>query len=202
MILIAPPRRSTVTERRSSGRRRADASTSTPSGSALAAASSWRVRKGSGAHSADKSLAIRRNRRVAWRGVKPPKGQSCDEYPFASTYQGAAFVGHGHFKPKALSSPQNSGVGTILGIFFLHERIADGVPVIALRRTSRPAALRSPHRTGRTLASALRCQGTAAPPGRRRRPARHTDGASASPPRSPRRADQSARTGPGPASRS
>ncbi len=66
----------------------------------------------------------------------------------------------------------------------------------------RPAAPRSPLRTGRTLAGAPRCRGSAAPPGRRRRPARHRHGASASPPRSPRRADQSARTGPAPASRS
>lgn len=72
--------------------------------------------------------AIRRNRRAACRGAKSPKGKSCDEYPFASTYQGAAFVGHGHYRIKIISDAQNKKVGTILSIFFLHERIADGDP--------------------------------------------------------------------------
>lgn len=71
----------------------------------------------------DRSL-IRRNRRVACKGVHPKKGQSCDEYPFASTYEGAALVAPDDFAHKAVNTAQNSKVGTYLSIFLLHLRIA------------------------------------------------------------------------------
>jgi hypothetical protein len=68
---------------------------------------------------------VRRNRRVACKGLTVRNGQSCDEYPFASTYQGAALAGPGNFRREAVNARQNSKVGTYLGIFFLRFRIAD-----------------------------------------------------------------------------
>jgi deoxyribonuclease NucA/NucB len=71
---------------------------------------------------------IRRNRRVACKGVHPHKGQSCDEYPFASTNQGAALVPHGYYKSKAVNDAQNKRVGSLLSSFFLKQRIIDRDP--------------------------------------------------------------------------
>ncbi len=72
--------------------------------------------------------AIRRNRRAACTTVKVQKGQSCDEYPFASTYQGAALAGPDHYKSRGVPADQNSKVGSYLGRFYLRYRIADGDP--------------------------------------------------------------------------
>jgi hypothetical protein len=66
---------------------------------------------------------IRKNRRVACKGVHPRKGQSCDEYPFASTNQGAALVHKGYYKSEPVNAKQNSKVGTLLGTFYLQNRI-------------------------------------------------------------------------------
>ncbi len=71
----------------------------------------------------DRSLT-RRNRRVACKGLRVHKGQSCDEYPFASTYQGAALVPRKDYDRDAVNAAQNSKVGTYLSTFLLHLRIA------------------------------------------------------------------------------
>lgn len=67
---------------------------------------------------------IRRNRTVACKNVHPGPGQSCDEYPFASTNQGAALVPPGDFRAEAVNAKQNSQVGTNLSRFELFNRIA------------------------------------------------------------------------------
>jgi Deoxyribonuclease NucA/NucB len=67
---------------------------------------------------------ISRNRRVACKSVR--SGKSCDEYPFASTNQGASLVPPNDSDSTALNAAQNSKVGTYLGYFLLHERIASG----------------------------------------------------------------------------
>ena len=69
--------------------------------------------------------AIAKNRKVACKGLTVPKGDSCDEYPFASTYQGAALSGKGNYERKAVNAKQNSQVGSYLSSFFLKFRIAD-----------------------------------------------------------------------------
>jgi deoxyribonuclease NucA/NucB len=71
---------------------------------------------------------IRKNRRASCGKVHPTKSQSCDEYPFASTHQGAAFAAPGDWRAKAINAKQNSKVGTMLGRFFLANRILDGDP--------------------------------------------------------------------------
>jgi len=71
---------------------------------------------------------MKANRRVACRNVHPGPGQSCDEYPFASSHQGAALVPRGYWRARALNARQNSKVGTLLGRLFLTSRIIDGDP--------------------------------------------------------------------------
>jgi hypothetical protein len=71
---------------------------------------------------------IRRNRRAACKGLKPKKGDSCDEYPFASTDQGAALVPLGYWKHAEVNAKQNSKVGSLLGAFYLKQRIIDRDP--------------------------------------------------------------------------
>lgn len=53
-------------------------------------------------------------------------GNSCDEFPYASTYQGAA-VGDNNFSARAISSKQNSSAGGALSYFYATERICDHV---------------------------------------------------------------------------
>lgn len=50
----------------------------------------------------------------------------CDEFPYASTYQGAA-VGDNNFSARAIPASQNSSAGGKLGFFLATERICDHV---------------------------------------------------------------------------
>jgi Deoxyribonuclease NucA/NucB len=69
---------------------------------------------------------IAKNRRVACKNVHLASGQSCDEYPFASTNQGASQVPTNDWDSAALSAAQNSKVGSYLSSFLLRQRIASG----------------------------------------------------------------------------
>jgi hypothetical protein len=55
-----------------------------------------------------------------------PTGMSCDEYPFASTKQGASFAADGAWAWKWIPWRQNSLVGTRLGQFVSSHRVFDG----------------------------------------------------------------------------
>ena len=86
------------------------------------------------------------NRATACPSSLPrPPGDSCDEYPFASTYQGAALSGGGPrtfpycavvlvtqstgangYSVCMLPADQNSGAGSILGAMYLNNRVLDG----------------------------------------------------------------------------
>ena len=64
-----------------------------------------------------------------------PLGQppdSCDEYPFASTHQGAAFVGPGRFSVAHVALDQNTRAGSLLGGFYSSNGIIDGDPFYAV----------------------------------------------------------------------
>ncbi|WP_143234735.1 NucA/NucB deoxyribonuclease domain-containing protein [Paractinoplanes atraurantiacus] len=68
--------------------------------------------------------------RAEWPGY-PDRNQDCDEYPFSSTYQGAARheyenVPYGMFSARALDADDNEEAGTRLGIFMGYDRIIDG----------------------------------------------------------------------------
>lgn len=54
-----------------------------------------------------------------------PKGKDCDEYPFKTTYQGAANAGK-HFSVKYITSGDNREAGRRLGSWFTADRILDG----------------------------------------------------------------------------
>jgi len=79
---------------------------------------------------------INANRNASCAGfVSNGPGDSCDEYPFASTYQGAAFAGPGRYSTAHVPSGQNSQAGSDLNGFFLTQRIIDGDPFYALITT-------------------------------------------------------------------
>jgi len=64
------------------------------------------------------------NHAAACAGFQPVNpGDTCDEYPFESTYQGAAFVGRDRVYVASVPGPQNSLAGTRLGQFFLYQRV-------------------------------------------------------------------------------
>ena len=68
--------------------------------------------------------------RVTWPNY-PDQGQDCDEYPFSSTYEGAARhdyedVPYGMFSARALGRADNQEAGSRLGVFLGYDRIIDG----------------------------------------------------------------------------
>jgi hypothetical protein len=66
---------------------------------------------------------VRENRDAACpRSLPRPLLDSCDEYPFASTWQGAQ-TGGGSYSQRMIDERQNSGGGRALGLFCLYNRI-------------------------------------------------------------------------------
>ncbi|MDI1455685.1 NucA/NucB deoxyribonuclease domain-containing protein [Streptomyces sp. NPDC003388] len=53
-----------------------------------------------------------------------PAGKQCDEYPFASTWQGAS-TGGGHFSWRMINVTQNEEGGKALGRFYLYNRVLE-----------------------------------------------------------------------------
>ncbi|GLY77354.1 NucA/NucB deoxyribonuclease domain-containing protein [Actinoallomurus iriomotensis] len=56
-----------------------------------------------------------------------PKKTDCDEYPFASTYQGAARA-HGNFSVMIVPDGDNRSSGSRLGNWYATDRVLDGDP--------------------------------------------------------------------------
>ena len=70
---------------------------------------------------------VQRNRnRACPANVPRPPGKSCDEFPFASTYQGADMEGAGDFSARMVDAQDNSRAGTKLGQAYRENRILDG----------------------------------------------------------------------------
>ncbi|WP_157467644.1 NucA/NucB deoxyribonuclease domain-containing protein [Frankia sp. QA3] len=62
------------------------------------------------------------------KGIDPnysKKGNDCDEYPFASTAEGAAKKGS-RFSARPLNSEQNQAAGRAINPFFVGSRVLDG----------------------------------------------------------------------------
>jgi Deoxyribonuclease NucA/NucB len=75
----------------------------------------------------DTSEADRKaNNAVACANVQPPLGYNCDEYPMASTYEGAAF--QPHWSSDAVPQIANSVQGNMLATFYWMNRVIDGDP--------------------------------------------------------------------------
>ncbi|MER6633515.1 NucA/NucB deoxyribonuclease domain-containing protein [Streptomyces sp. NPDC000987] len=70
-------------------------------------------------------VKIRGNRTTACPSsiVRPPN-KSCDEYPFASTWQGAS-TGGGNFSRRMINATQNEDGGRALSRFYLYNRIIE-----------------------------------------------------------------------------
>ncbi len=67
------------------------------------------------------------NRKVACAGFKKKdSSDSCDEYPMASTYQGAYFVGKSRTSVAHVPLTDNSYNGNLLNDFYRNNRILDG----------------------------------------------------------------------------
>ncbi|MGW7405929.1 NucA/NucB deoxyribonuclease domain-containing protein [Streptomyces sp. NPDC054833] len=68
---------------------------------------------------------IKKNRNKACPSSRHrPPGKQCDEYPFASTWQGAS-TGGGHFSWRMINAGQNEEGGKALGRFYLYNRILE-----------------------------------------------------------------------------
>lgn len=63
-------------------------------------------------------------RRACPRSLPRPPGKTCDEYPFASTWQGAA-TSAGQFSRRMINAGQNSAGGSALNEFFKAQRIIE-----------------------------------------------------------------------------
>lgn len=73
------------------------------------------------------SSIINANRATACPSkLRRPTGQSCDEYPFAVTMQGASRVPSGYWRRAMVPWRENSLVGTRMNQFFRQYRILDG----------------------------------------------------------------------------
>jgi Deoxyribonuclease NucA/NucB len=69
----------------------------------------------------------RRNHDVACAGFVPDAaGDQCDEYPFASTYEGASFVGRNRVSVASIIGSHNTTAGSRLGGFYRDQRVIDG----------------------------------------------------------------------------
>ncbi|MFF3639368.1 NucA/NucB deoxyribonuclease domain-containing protein [Streptomyces sp. NPDC002250] len=68
---------------------------------------------------------IKKNRNKACPSSRHrPAGKQCDEYPFASTWQGAS-TGGGHFSWRMINATQNEEGGKALGRFYLYNRVLE-----------------------------------------------------------------------------
>jgi Deoxyribonuclease NucA/NucB len=67
------------------------------------------------------------NRTASCKGfLKKNETDSCDEYPFASTYQGAALVGPERTAAGHVPEDQNKHAGALLSSFYAKNRMLDG----------------------------------------------------------------------------
>ncbi|WP_371798482.1 NucA/NucB deoxyribonuclease domain-containing protein [Streptomyces sp. NBC_01707] len=67
----------------------------------------------------------RTNRTAACAALSPsgtPAGKQCDEYPFASVWEGAG-VGDNNFSVRYVDSAQNNNAGNELGAWYQNQRI-------------------------------------------------------------------------------
>jgi hypothetical protein len=75
------------------------------------------------------AIRMRANNRLACPPSFPrPPGTNCDEYPFRSTYQGAAFVGVDRVSARAIKREHNQLAGSKLSAFYTRDRVLDRDP--------------------------------------------------------------------------
>lgn len=70
---------------------------------------------------------IDRNRRAACKEFTPDPGETCDEFPFASTYQGAHYIPSLERRSvRSVPGDDNSAGGRLLSTFYARWRVIDG----------------------------------------------------------------------------
>ena len=79
------------------------------------------------AASADVATKNRTAKDRACAGLASNPGEQCDEFPFASTKEGAG-LGDGNFSVRYVPQPDNSTAGARLSAWYGQERILDGEP--------------------------------------------------------------------------
>lgn len=69
-----------------------------------------------------------KTRRICERefGGEDRTGKQCDEFPFASTWEGSSTNGSDHFSVRMISAESNGAAGTWLGAWYAYDRILDG----------------------------------------------------------------------------
>jgi hypothetical protein len=72
----------------------------------------------------DKEKKKTNNRKACPSSLERPPGKQCDEYPFQSTWQGAA-TGSGDFSRRMIDKDQNRLGGGALKNFYLFNRIVE-----------------------------------------------------------------------------
>ncbi|MEU0179539.1 NucA/NucB deoxyribonuclease domain-containing protein [Streptomyces massasporeus] len=72
----------------------------------------------------DKEKKKANNRKACPSSLERPPGKQCDEYPFQSTWQGAA-TGSGDFSRRMIDKDQNRLGGGALKNFYLFNRIVE-----------------------------------------------------------------------------
>lgn len=83
--------------------------------------------RGKPLHRLTRTDYIDQNRAASCRGfVKRDSNDSCDEYPFASTYEGAAYVGRARVGVGHVPLSHNTNAGSQLGAFYQADRVIDG----------------------------------------------------------------------------
>lgn len=92
----------------------------------------WGVPGGSLLTRDTSASGIAANRTAACGSVTVPTGDSCDEFPMASTYQGASFSGPGNFSTAIVPKSANDSQGGLTGGFYSANRVIDGDPFYVL----------------------------------------------------------------------
>jgi len=67
----------------------------------------------------------RQNHDIACAGFVPDPGDQCDEYPFASTREGASFVGRDRVSVASVLALHNPTAGSRIGAFYRDQRVID-----------------------------------------------------------------------------
>jgi hypothetical protein len=82
---------------------------------------------------------IKANRAAACGGVRAPRGDSCDEYPLATTHQGAAF--NSDYSTAIVPVSANRSQGGLTRAFYRSNRVLDPDPfyVLAILRNGTPS---------------------------------------------------------------
>lgn len=85
-------------------------------------------------------------------------GKQCDEFPFASTWQGSSTNGSDNFSIRLISADSNEAAGRWLGAWYAYDRVLDGDPFqveVEAPEKLRQSVLKVSHKKIRTIVQAI-----------------------------------------------